>query len=193
MGGRPCCAAVLESIQISVIESYCAVCCYVRRKSMKHCACGSKKPVALCCGPYLGGASAPTAEALMRSRYSAFVAGNLDYIENTSAGEARLKFNRTELEQSLPGTQWLGLEISERQGGQAEDTVGFITFRVQYNDHGRLFTQTERSEFRRIGGEWRYWKGVYGMNAGQLPVGPVGRNDPCTCGSSKKYKKCCGA
>jgi SEC-C motif-containing protein len=129
----------------------------------------------------------------MRSRYSAFVRGDLDHIGRTSAGEAALAFDRAGLERSLPGTEWLGLEILDVEGGGAGDSVGFVTFRVRFREEGRLHSQTERSEFRRVGGDWRYWRGE--ADVAKLPVSlaRTGRNDPCPCGSGKKYKKCCGA
>lgn len=155
------------------------------------CPCGSGKPFELCCGALIAGRPAPTAEALMRSRYSAFVVGDLDYLQKTSAGEAALKFNRAELAFSLPHTEWLGLEILDTEAGQAGDDRGAVTFRVRFRENGRMHLQGERSEFRRVGGEWRYV-------SGEVDVGPetavrVGRNDPCPCGSGKKFKKCHGA
>ena len=161
--------------------------------SITACPCGTGKGFALCCGPLIAGKAAVTAEALMRSRYSAFALGDIDYIQNTSAGEARLKLDRAELERSLPGTQWLGLEIKDVRGGQAGDTVGTVKFKVVFRQGGQLHTQTEQSEFRRIDLAWRYCSGEVDLKARQVPAATVGRNDPCPCGSGKKYKKCCGA
>jgi SEC-C motif-containing protein len=160
---------------------------------MSQCLCGSSSSFDTCCGPYLNGASAPTAEALMRSRYSAFVKGDLDYIEKTCAGPARLTFDKAILSQTLLLTQWIDLLISDRTDGQVGDTTGYVTFTVRFRENGQLFSQTERSEFRRIGDEWRYWAGDYALNPKPASKGQVGRNDPCPCGSGKKFKKCCGA
>ena len=61
------------------------------------CPCGSNKPFAQCCEPYLQGkAIAPTPEALMRSRYSAYAMHQFDYIENTMKGAPLKNFNRKE-------------------------------------------------------------------------------------------------
>jgi SEC-C motif-containing protein len=160
---------------------------------VRACPCGGKVAFEACCGPLLAGQPARTAEALMRSRYSAFVLGRLDYLQRTCAGEAALSFNRAELERSLAGTQWLGLDIKATEAGQESDTAGTVTFRVDFRQNGCLFTQTERSEFRRIGGEWRYCKGELDLTPKQDATAKIGRNDPCPCGSGKKYKKCCGA
>ncbi|WP_211230863.1 YchJ family protein [Chitinilyticum aquatile] len=65
---------------------------------MSACPCGSKLEYAVCCGPIIAGAPAPSAEALMRSRYAAFVLGELDHVERTHAPEVRDDFNRAEAE-----------------------------------------------------------------------------------------------
>lgn len=127
----------------------------------------------------------------MRSRYSAFVLGDLDYLQMTSAGEAALKFNRAEMALSLPGTQWLGLTIMATEAGGADDDQGTVIFEARYRQNGQLHRQGERSEFRRIGGAWRYCHGDVALMPDS--VLRVGRNDPCPCGSGKKYKKCHGA
>lgn len=160
---------------------------------MIKCPCGSGQTFEECCGALIAGQPAPTAEALMRSRYSAFVLGKLDYIQKTCAGEAALTFDRAELRRSLPRTEWLGLDIQEVEDGQEGDTGGFVRFTVSFRQGGRLFTQAERSEFRRVGREWRYCKGEFDVESRPEAVAKIGRNDPCPCGSGKKYKKCCGA
>ena len=136
---------------------------------------------------------APTAEALMRSRYTAYVHGDADYLHRTSAGEALLRFDRADIENSFQSTEWQGLEVRNVEGGQIADTVGHVTFTARFRQNGRTHALSERSEFRRIGGAWRYCSGEVDIRAGQAPAPQAGRNDPCPCGSGKKYKKCCGA
>lgn len=162
---------------------------------MTSCPCGTGRDFALCCSPYIEGDQLPpTAEALMRSRYSAFTRGNLDYIGRTSTGEAAKAFDRKALARSLPLTKWLGLKILEAEAGGKADETGSVTFRVRFREGGREFVQTERSTFRRIDGAWHYEKGEVEVKTKPAATAPqVGRNDPCPCGSGKKYKKCCGA
>ena len=58
------------------------------------CPCGSGKPLSACCGPYLEGKEdPPTPEALMRSRYTAYTQGNLDYIEKTMKGNTLITWD----------------------------------------------------------------------------------------------------
>jgi SEC-C motif domain protein len=156
------------------------------------CPCGSGRFEISCCGPYLAGKPAPTAEGLMRSRYTAFTRGDLDYIERTCAGDARLAFDRLSLGRSIANTEWLGLTIEETVNGGEEDAAGTVRFAVRYREGGRLFSQTETSEFQRLADGWRYMRGDVSRASAPTFSAP-GRNDPCPCGSGKKFKKCCGA
>lgn len=160
---------------------------------MTQCPCGTGKELADCCGPVLAGAPARTAETLMRSRYTAYVLGNIDYLHKTVGGEAALTFDRAYLEQSLPDTQWLGLNILDVEGGEQTDTSGAVKFEVAFRQDGRLHRQVERSVFRRVDHAWRYCSGEMELTSAPQPILKAGRNDPCTCGSGRKFKKCCGA
>lgn len=160
---------------------------------MTTCPCGSRKEFEECCGPLIAGKPAPTAEALMRSRYTAYTRGDLDYIERTCTENALQTFNRVDMEASLPGSEWLGLEILDTQGGQEGDTEGTVKFSFRYRRGGRDFSQLEISKFQRVDGGWRYDESEVNPKPPPVRVEKIGRNDPCPCGSGKKYKKCCGA
>jgi len=164
---------------------------------MTTCPCGSEKTYELCCGPLITGAPAPTAEALMRSRYTAYVKGEIDYILGTYAPEAATDVDRDATEKWSRETTWLGLKIVATEKGGPTDDTGTVEFMVRHKDQGKgpeLFHH-ELATFTR-GGADRRWQFLDGQ-----PVRPVqikreehpGRNDPCTCGSGKKYKKCHGA
>jgi SEC-C motif-containing protein len=127
----------------------------------------------------------------MRSRYTAYARGDAGYLQRTSAGEALLKFDRADVENSFKLTEWLGLEVAKVEAGQVSDILGHVTFTARFRQNGKIHALSERSEFRRVGGAWRYSSGDVDVKAGQ--VTQVGRNDPCPCGSGKKFKKCCGA
>ena len=159
---------------------------------MTHCPCGSGRSFETCCGPFLAGAPAPTAEALMRSRYTAYARGDADYLQRTSAGAALLGFDRGDVESSFGSTEWLGLEVQKVEAGKAVDTIGHVTFTARFRQNDQIQALSERSEFRRIDGVWRYCSGEAARSR-QAPAPQAGRNDPCPCGSGRKYKKCCGA
>jgi SEC-C motif-containing protein len=160
---------------------------------MTECSCGSGRSFETCCGPFLAGAPAPTAEALMRSRYTAYARGDAGYLQRTSAGEALLKFDRADVENSFKRTEWLGLEVTRVEADQVADTLGHVTFTARFRQNGKIHALSERSEFRRVDGAWRYSSGEADVESRRAPALQVGRNDPCSCGSGKKFKKCCGA
>ena len=96
---------------------------------MTDCPCGSGQSYSACCQPFITGtAIAPTPEALMRSRYSAFTVVDIDYLHDTLAPEARHDFNRADVEKWAKESQWQGLEIHATTGGGAEDTEGTVDF-----------------------------------------------------------------
>jgi SEC-C motif domain protein len=160
---------------------------------MSNCMCGSGREFDECCAPLLAGAAAPTAEALMRSRYSAYTLGQFDHIERTDAPEARADFNRAEVERSAVGTTWLGLKVVRVVAGGVDDQTGQVEFIFRYRQHGKTHAQHELSQFRRENGVWLYESSEMNPKAPPLRVSKINRNDPCRCGSGKKYKKCCGA
>ncbi len=156
---------------------------------MTLCPCGSTKNFSECCGPIIDGEPAATAEALMRSRYSAFVRRQLDHIERTHAPEIRDDFNRAEAERMAEECEWQGLEI--RSATETGDTA-LVDFLIRFRRDHKDMIQTELSSFRRENGKWLYVNGKVNSHAPQRYVNKVGRNDPCPCGSGKKAKKCCG-
>ncbi|MGX1566959.1 YchJ family protein [Streptomyces sp. NPDC055506] len=115
------------------------------------CTCGRPGTYGDCCGRYhSGGSAAPTAEALMRSRYSAFVKGDAGYLLRT--WHPRTRPGRLDLD---PGMRWTGLEILDTGDGSAFHTTGTVTFRASYRG-GSLH---ERSRFERVDGAWVYVDG----------------------------------
>ncbi|MEU5948719.1 YchJ family protein [Micromonospora sp. NPDC047465] len=116
------------------------------------CPCGSAQPYAQCCGRlHRGEADAATAEALMRSRYSAFAVGDTAYLLRSWHSSTRPR--RLDLE---PGQRWTGLEIVDADRGGLFDATGVVEFRAHYRAGGRPGTQTERSRFVREDGRWVY-------------------------------------
>ncbi len=157
------------------------------------CPCGSAQTFAACCQPYLAGKPAPTAEATMRSRYAAFVVGDYGYVERTLAPEALVDFSRADLEATAGGMEWLGLDIRQTEKGGQEDAEGIVEFTARFKGKGEHGLHHERSQFRKVDGQWLYVDGVMNPKGQPVHVTKIGRNDPCLCGSGKKYKKCCGA
>ncbi|MFD8370793.1 YchJ family protein [Streptomyces sp. NPDC059688] len=117
------------------------------------CPCGKPASYDACCGRFHGGsAAAPTAELLMRSRYSAFVKGDTGYLLRT--WHPRTRPGHLELD---PGTRWTGLEILDATDGSAFHSSGSVTFRASYRGGSLL----ERSRFERVDGAWAYVDGEF--------------------------------
>ncbi|WP_294535141.1 YchJ family protein [uncultured Rhodoblastus sp.] len=164
------------------------------------CPCRATAPekleFAACCGPYLARAKLPTtAEALMRARYSAFAKGDVDYLHETLSLDQRSDFNRKATTEWARQSEWLGLEIVETEKGLEEDETGTVTFVAHYTHDGKKLTHKEKSLFARDSKSRRWqFAGELTIKSEPVVLGPQpGRNDPCPCGSGKKYKKCCGA
>lgn len=156
------------------------------------CPCGSGLGLAACCGRYHAGEPAPTAETLMRSRYAAYALGRLDYIEGTCGGPAALAFDRAQAEMARLGMRWTGLQIHDVRDGGKTDEHGTVRFTARYVSQGAPGALEETSEFRKVAGRWLYWDRVDTRAARGAGTGKPGRNDPCPCGSGRKYKACCG-
>ncbi|GAA2222747.1 YchJ family protein [Streptomyces nogalater] len=117
------------------------------------CPCGLSASYDACCGRFhTGRAAAPTAELLMRSRYSAFVKGDTAYLLRTWHPGTRP--GRLDLD---PGTRWTGLRILDTVDGSAFHTTGVVEFRASYRG-GAL---RERSRFERVDGAWVYVDGEF--------------------------------
>lgn len=124
-----------------------------RKSRPTACPCGSGEAFAACCGPlHAGNAKAATAEALMRSRYSAFAVGDEAYLMRTWHPATRPE--RVDLEGD--GRTWTGLEILETTGGSPLHTQGTVRFRAHYTDADGPGIQTENSTFERAGADWYY-------------------------------------
>jgi SEC-C motif-containing protein len=128
----------------------------------------------------------------MRSRYAAYVRGDVDYLIETHDISTRGTVDRDEIAQWSRETEWLGLEIVESVGGGADDDHGIVEFVARGRTRGAPFAHRERSRFRRQGGRWYYVEGDTRREPARAAQA-VGRNDPCPCGSGMKYKRCHGA
>ncbi|GAA1978679.1 YchJ family protein [Amycolatopsis minnesotensis] len=118
----------------------------------KRCPCGTGETYDDCCGPFhRGTAAAPTAEHLMRSRYSAFAVGDAGYLARTWSAKTRPK--RLELD---PDQRWTLLEILGRTGGGLLQAEGTVEFRAHYRLHGERGELRENSLFAREDGAWKY-------------------------------------
>ena len=137
-----------------------------------NCICGLEKDYSECCEIVINGrkiASSP--EELMRSRYSAFVKENWEYIAKTSTSQTI-----EELKNSV-SIKWLKLDVINTY-----DDI--VEFKAYYKDTNNIHILHEKSNFKKENGLWKYVDG-------ELYNSQIQRNESCPCGSGRKYKKCC--
>lgn len=155
------------------------------------CPCGSDLAYGSCCAPLHQGVSdAMTAEALMRSRYSAYALHNADYLGKTHHPTTLDEDLKASLRDSFERCQWTGLKITGRKAGTQNDDEGMVRFEAYFSQGDKAYVLKESSRFVREDGRWLYLDGTGGIEP--VKVTQPGRNDPCWCGSGKKFKKCHG-
>jgi SEC-C motif-containing protein len=144
------------------------------------CYCKSGSNFSECCEPILRVLDlAPSAEALMRSRYSAYCLGDVNYLQATTHDhtwtDEELKF----IQDWADNSTWQHLEVVE-----ASDDI--VEFKAYYIFEGVQHVHHERSVFRKVNDMWKYVDGdIYEDKINFV------RNETCICGSGKKYKRCC--
>ena len=128
----------------------------------------------------------------MRSRYSAFCTGNSDYLINTLHPSKRLSNDKDQLQLTMAQCQWLQLSVLNTHKGTELETNGEVEFLAIYEENRQLFQLRENSHFLKESGEWFYVDGEL-IDSTKNKALKLGRNDPCYCGSTKKYKRCHGS
>jgi SEC-C motif-containing protein len=142
------------------------------------CICGNDLPFNECCRPIIERIKeAQSAEELMRSRYSAYVRSNGEYLLYSTVKENRYPDDVPLIEEFSKSVEWLKLDVLNA----AEDIV---EFKAYYQDSEGIHVLHEKSNFVKEDGIWKY-------KDGELYNTKVERNESCPCGSGKKYKKCC--
>ena len=150
------------------------------------CPCGSSILFQQCCEPLLSGSSfAKNAEELMRSRFCAYATANYRYILETYSPAKQKELSIDALRQSDSDSQWLKLTIHNHQTNGNVATVEFSAF---YRHENEFYILRELSSFNLIDSKWYYTSGEISPDSG---IYKLTRNEPCLCGSGKKYKHCC--
>ncbi len=154
------------------------------------CLCGSDIEYAQCCGLFHSGEKKPvTAVALMRSRFTAYALHNAEYLRDTWDATVRpelIDFSREQVD-------WQRLEIGATKKGGVKDAKGVVQFKAYYLQDGEQHVMTEISQFVKRAGGWFYLDGVV-KSIGKVGLQThLGKNALCSCGSGKKFKRCCGA
>lgn len=125
-------------------------------KTMANCYCGSSTPFEDCCQVYLKGTQkAPTAETLMRSRYSAYAIGDANYLVATTHSSTRKLHKKEDILEWSQSNHWKQLEV-------LNSTATSVKFKAYYLDYqGKPFVHEEHSTFVLENGSWFYVDGEY--------------------------------
>lgn len=162
------------------------------------CTCCSNLTYSQCCQPiHNDRQQAQKPEQLMRARYSAHVLKLVDFVIETYHSSCHAEEQRTAIIDSIE-SQWCRLEVLSTSA--VENDQGYVEFKAYFKEDEQEFCLHEHSRFVKEDGLWTYIDGF-------MPPEPtltdprltqtiqslkIGRNDPCICGSGKKFKKCCG-
>jgi SEC-C motif-containing protein len=153
------------------------------------CLCGSNLEYQQCCEPFHSGKVYPsTALSLMRSRYTAYVLRNVHYLQETwdiTKRPAAIDFSRENI-------TWLRLEIVDFKKGGVNDNKGIVTFKAFYQQDDIECVMNEISRFTKTNDRWYYLDGVIKSMGAINSQTNQGKNAACSCGSGKKFKRCCG-
>lgn len=119
-----------------------------------NCNCGSDSAYQNCCEPFhTKKANAPTAEALMRSRYTAYTLGLVDYLIETTLPSERKNYDRDDMYKWATSSKWMGLEIIKA-------TEHTVEFKAHFLDGVfNPMVHHEKSTFKQLNGKWYYVKG----------------------------------
>lgn len=160
---------------------------------MTQCPCGADLSYANCCEPaHTGVRPAATAETLMRARYSAYVKKQITYLGDSLHPDHRKDWSEQDTRRWADHSEWLSLEIIATELGQENDTEGVVEFAATYKEGNQKNRHHEIGHFLKLKDQWYYVDGQTPKPVTVRNASPkIGRNDPCPCGSGKKFKKCC--
>lgn len=148
------------------------------------CPCCSGMPYEQCCQPWHAGAPAPSPEQLMRSRYCAYVMGLIDYLVATTLPAQQALLAVSAMAQWSRESRWTGLSVETADAVDAHTKAGQVVFVARWADlDGSEHSHRECSDFRKVRDRWYFVDPNHSVKAR--------RNEPCPCGSGRKFKHCC--
>lgn len=122
-----------------------------------NCYCGNNTTYQNCCEVYhKNGGKTETAQQLMRSRYSAFVLANGDYLMETHHSNTRQVKEKKAVVKWAKSVQWIKLEVLETTKGLENDTEGSVTFNAYFYENGKVDVIHEKSTFKKENNNWKY-------------------------------------
>ncbi len=175
------------------------------KSKINKCPCCSGLDFSECCAKYILDKEIPqTPEQLMRSRYTAYALADIDYVFETMRDFALKDADRAESLKWAKTSRWLGLDILKSSEVKETDTDASVEFVAKFIQDHKQHNLKEHAKFKKYNGRWYYVGDINDVEHGHgcechptvtnvqpIRVNKIGRNDPCTCGSGLKYKKCC--
>jgi SEC-C motif domain protein len=180
-------------------------CTEIPLPATNQCPCRvlSQSPLSFaeCCEPLINGhTKASTAEQLMRSRYSAYTLGNIDYLIQSWWPDQQQDLDRAAIAEWANNSDWRGLTVHRTERGAPNHDNGRVEFTAYWLDkltggQAQLQSHRENSLFKKLNGRWYFVQedALAEEENTHQPNKAIGRNEPCPCGSGKKFKRCCGA
>ncbi|MRI00976.1 Sec-C motif domain protein [Kriegella sp. EG-1] len=124
---------------------------------MNKCYCGLPDEYSKCCGKVHSNINnAKTAEQLMRSRYSAFVMADGDYLMRSHHSSTRPLKDKNAIANWAKSVTWVKLEVIGKFEGNEQDDEGTVTFDAYYYENGKLEVIHEKSAFKKESKCWTY-------------------------------------
>lgn len=151
--------------------------------AISNCPCNPNIAYQDCCGLYHAGAKPSSAQALMRARYSAYAKQNIEFIRDTSLPAQQAQLDMDAIAQWSQSSQWLALEILT-EGISQDQRHATVEFIAHWQDAQGRHQHQENSLFIKPAKDWYFYDPNVPLRAE--------RNATCPCGSSLKFKKCCG-
>lgn len=145
------------------------------------CSCQSGQTHEQCCQPLHLGETAPNALALMRSRYTAYMNHNIDYIIKTTIPAQQTLLNVQDLLTWSHSVQWQGLEII--QHSMLSKRHQMVAFKAYFLENQQVHTHHEHSLFALMNQRWYFIDPTVPLPSAQTA---------CLCGSARQFKYCCG-
>lgn len=153
------------------------------------CLCGSNTSYKDCCQPYhIHKKSPETAEDLLRSRFTGYAMQNVAYLLDTW----NISTRPNDIDFSNEDVIWTKLEILSIKKGSKKHNKGIIEFKAYYTSNSEEYTLNEISRFKKTSNNWFYVDGIVKSTSKLGLQTNHGKNAPCSCGSGKKFKRCCG-
>lgn len=148
------------------------------------CYCGSGHLLAECCHKiWQQDGDIVSAERVMRARYTAYVQGNIHFLQITTLPIQQPALDIVQITQWSQQTEWLGLRVLSHDLATHSEQHAWVVFEVICRENGQIYTHHERSAFVKDTMSWRFIDPTVSLK--------TERNQPCICGSAKKFKRCC--